>query len=596
MSRICRAGRRDFRYSRPPRRAWQALPFGSIVTQQDTDAGLIRTRIDGGFSFALAAFAIGLGLLALLERVGLPDTALKACVGALVFSEFLIAAALLRTMRPADFYAGTLPPPYAGLAYAGISAGLFLPFLPPLPQSVGFNSLAAGFAIGLLGAAFVTGPYLRHCGASSIADLAASRFPHPAARIAVAALAALCAALVTLGGYGVALRAFVAVTGASPALGVAVLGILLVLLIVPGGLSGVIWLAAGTAVVTLAALGLPLVLSAPRDTTPLSVAFARFGEVSGAGQHPPMEPAIVAALALGLATLAPLFGPALGSRDRAGTLRSGFFAFVFVGLIAALAALTMTRSTLALDAALVGRTPANLPADILVASGRGAISICGVHSAVSSEIATACGSEAGFDGILRLQDVGADARYLLEDIPHLRHAGPTLAGLAAVFAIALGVGVAAAGVQSFATSFGHDIFAHKRRRFGPASRRLAYARGLALLLIGASAAALANGADNPCLCIALALAVSAALVAPLVGLTVVKQATSLGALTALLVALFVIAASILTHRGPWAPEEIAHNAIFAALDAFLAGIFVSLLPRRKLPAASQEAREKPSVD
>ncbi len=564
------------------------------MTEQDTAASLLRTRIDGGFSFALATFAVGLGLLALLERVGLPDSALKACVAALVFSEFLIAIALLRTMRPAEFYAGTLPPPYAGLAYAGISAGLFLPFLPPLPQSVGFFSPAAGFALGLFGAAFATGPYLRHCGASSIVDLAASRFPYPGARIAIAVIAALCAVLVTMGGYGVALRAFLAVTGANSAFGATVLGILLVLLIVPGGLSGVIWLAVGTAVVTLAALGLPLALSATRETTPLSVALARFGEVSGTGQHLPTEPAIMATLALGLATLAPL--PVLGSRDRAGTLRSGFFAFVFVGLIAALATLTMARSTLALDAALVGRAPANLPADVLAASRHGAISICGINSAVSSEIAAACGSEAGFSGILRLQDVGVDARYLLENLPSLRHVGPTLAGLAAVFAIALGIGVAAAGVQSFATSFGHDIFAHKRRRFGPASRRLAYARGLALFLIAGSAIGLTHGADDPRLCIALALAISAALVAPLVALTVVRQATSLGALAALLVALLVIAAFVLTHHGAWAPDEIARNAIFAALDAFLAGVFVSLLSRRKPPAVSQETRDKPFVD
>ncbi|MFZ3176670.1 MAG: hypothetical protein WA150_01750 [Methylovirgula sp.] len=562
------------------------------MTQQDIDASLIRTRIDGGFSFALAAFAIGLGLLALLERVGLPAAALRSCVGALVFSEFLITAALLRTMRPADFYAGTLPPPYAGLSYAGIAAGLFLPFLPPLPEGVGFGSLAAGFGIGLVCTAFVTGPYLRHCGAASVVDLAASRFPHPVARVAIAAIAALAAALVAIGGYGVALRAFLAVTGASPTLGVAVLGILLVLLIVPGGLSGVIWLAAGSAVVTLAALGLPLVLSAPRETMPFSVAIARFGEVSGAGQHLRIEPAIVTVVALGLATLAPLFGPLLGSRDRSRTSRSGLFALVFVGLIAALAALTMARSTLTLDTALVGHEPANLSADILAASERGAISICGLHSAVSSEIAGTCGSEAGFDGVLRLQDVGADTRYLLENLPLLRHAGPTLAGLAAVFAIALGVAVAAAGVQSFATSVGHDIFARKRRRFGPASRRLAYARGLALLLIAVAAAALANGVDDPQLCIALALTISAALMAPLVGLTIIRQATSLGALAALLVATFVISVYAFTHHGAWAPDELARNVIFAALDAFLAGVFVSLL-RRKSPAARPEA---PSAD
>ena len=118
------------------------------MTQQDTDAALARARIDGGFSFALAAFAVGLGLLAVLERVGLPDAALAASVGVLVFAGFVTIAAILRTMRPVEFYAGgrELPAPYAGLAYAGLAAGLFLPFLPPLPKASAWPRLRLDFA------------------------------------------------------------------------------------------------------------------------------------------------------------------------------------------------------------------------------------------------------------------------------------------------------------------------------------------------------------------------------------------------------------------------------------------------------------------
>jgi cation/acetate symporter len=547
------------------------------VTQQDTDASLARTRIDGGFSFAFSAFVIGLGLLAVLERVGLPEPALKSCVGALVFSEFLVTAGILRTMRPADFYAGSLPPPYAGLAYAGIAAGLFLPFLPPLPEGIGLGSFVVGFAVGLAGALFATGPYLRRRGASSIVDLAATRFPHPVARVAIAAIAASSAALVAMGGYEIALRALLAATGISPTLGVAVLGILLVLLIVPGGLPGVIWLAAGTAVVTLTALGLPLALSALREATPFTFRLTRFGEVSGAAFNLPIEPAVVATLALGLSALAPLFGPTLTARDRDTGLRSAFFAFFFVAVIAALAALTMAHSTLALDAALVGREPAALAPDILAASEQGAISICGIHSDTPAVLAGTCGSQTDFNGVLRLQDIGADARYLLENLPVLQQWGPTLSGLAAVFAVALGIGVAAAGIQSFATSLGHDIFHPKQRRFGPASRRLAYARGLALLLITLCTAALAEGVPGPLRCIGLALTISAAFIAPLIGLTLIKRATSLSALVALLVAAFVMSAFLLTHRGDWTPQEFADNTVFAALDAFLAGVLVSFL-------------------
>jgi cation/acetate symporter len=573
---------RDFHYSRLPRRTWQAPLPGSYVTQQDTDATLARTRIDGGFSFALAAFAIGLGLLAVLERVGLPDSALEASVGVLVFAEFVIIAGILRTMRPVDFYAGgrALPPPYAGLAYAGLAAGLFIPFLPPLPQNLGLSSLFVGFGAGLICAVFGTGLYLRHRGAVSIADLAGSRFPHPVARIVIAGITATCAGLVAMGGYEIALRAFLAATGVSRVLGAAMLGVLLILLIVPGGLSGVIWLAVGGAVVTLAALGLPQGLSMLRETNLFAAAMARFDAVSGAQQNLPIEPAVVAALALGLGALAPLFGPAVASHDRGSALRGGLFACAFTWIIGVLAALAMAHSTLALDTILVGHEPSQLPAEILAASENGGISICGVRSGTSTVIAGTCADEPDFNGVLRPQDIGADGRYLLENLPVLRGAGPTLAGLAAVFTIALGISVTAAGVQSFATSLGHDVFDTKRRRYGLASRRLAYARALAILLIALCAGAADAGLADPRQAIALALTISATLVAPLLGLTLLKRATSLSALAALLVAALVMSAFISTHGWNWPPVELAANEVFAALDGFLVGVFVSFLPGR----------------
>lgn len=571
---------RDFHYSRLPRRAWQAPLFGSYVTQQDTDATLARTRIDGGFSFALAAFAIGLGLLAVLDRVGLPDAALKASVGVLVFAEFVIIAAILRTMRPVEFYAGgrALPPPYVGLACAGLAAGLFLPFLPPLPQNLGLNSLAAGFGAGLVCMLFVTGPYLRYRGAVSIADLAGSRFPHPAARIAIAAVIAACSGLVALGGYEIALRAFIAATGIGRPLGASVLGVLLVLLIVPGGLSGVVWLAIGAAVVTLAALGLPQGLSMLHETIVFAPAMARFGAVSGAQQSLPIEPAVVAALALGVGSLAPLFGPAVASHDRGSALRGGLFACAFVWIIGVLGAFTMAHSTLQLDAILVGHDPSQVPAEILAASEQGGISICGVQSDSPRVIAGTCAEESDFNGVLRLQDIGADGGYLLENLPFLQRLGPTLSGLAAVFAIALGIGVAAAGVQCFATGLGHDVFHPKRRRYGLASRRLAYARALAILLIAFCAVALAADRADPRQAIGLALTISATLVAPLLGLSLFKRATSLSALAALLAAALVMSPFVFTHGRNWPPVELSGNAVFAALDGFLAGMFVSFLP------------------
>jgi len=540
--------------------------------------------MDGGFSFALAAFAIGLGLIAVLERIGLPDRALRFCVGAMIFFGFVIIAALLRTMRPVDFYAGgrSLPSAYAGLAYAGLATGLFLPFLPPLPQGIGFASVATGFGVGLCCALFTTGPHLRRRGAFSIADLVGSYFPHPIARCAIAAIAAFCAMLVAIAGYESALHAFVAGTGVSRAVAAVILGVLLVFLTVPGGLSGAIWLAVGAAVVTLTALGLPPVLSILHESTPWTAGLARFHDVTASPPSGPLQLEAVVALALGLCALAPLFGPAVASRDGRTALRSGPLAFVFMAIVAFLATQTFANATLALDATMVGHAPSKLPIEILAASEDGGITICGVQSAVASVLDGTCANADGFNGVLRSGDIGARAGYLLESLPTLRRAGPMLAGLADVFAIVLGLGVAAAGVQSFATSLGHDIFHPSRRRFGPITRRLACARALAILLIAFCGAYLGTRSVDPRVFVTLALTISATLVAPVLGLTLLKRATSFDALAAMLVAALVMGRFILAHPTSWPPDALAATAILAAFDGFVAGALLSLLHGRSL--------------
>ena len=223
----------------PGKRNDQPLDL-SVNQRASPDAQIDRARIDGGFGFASAAFVLGLGLLAVLERVGLPNKLLQIGVIALIFVGLVIVALFLRTMRPIDFYAGgrRLPGTYAGLAFAGVTFGLFLPFLPPSSLGIGLTSAAAGFGIGCLWALFATGPVLRRSDAYSLADLIASRFPHLLVRVPMVLLMGFCAGCIALGGYEIALRGLVAATGTDRTLGAAILAGLLVLLIVPAGLSG----------------------------------------------------------------------------------------------------------------------------------------------------------------------------------------------------------------------------------------------------------------------------------------------------------------------------------------------------------------------
>ncbi|MEJ0050419.1 MAG: hypothetical protein WDN02_04250 [Methylovirgula sp.] len=548
-----------------------------MTQKHNSDANLGRASIDAGFSFALAAFVVGLGLLAVLARIGLPDIALRFCVWALIFAGLVVIATRLRTMRPAEFYAGgrNLPPAYTALAYAGLAAGLFLPFLPPLLPDVSFSSLAMGFALGLAAALCITGPYLRRSAAFSIADLVGMRFPHPLVRCVVAGIAAGCAVFIALAGYDIALRAFIATTGASRGLGIFVVGFLLILLIVPGGLSGVIWLAAGGTIVTLAALGLPAILALLHQS-PLGFGMTRFVQLAAMEPAPAFNPAIAVALGLGLAALTPLFGPSVASDGRITALRAGPLAVFFIGVLALLSITSLSRASYALDDVLIGQDPVKVSAQVLTGGASG-LTLCGTATNDPIAIGVACGALPGLTAGLRPRDIGASAAYLLENLPDLAHLGAVLGGLASVFAMTLGIAVAASGIQSFTTSLGHDIYHPNRRRFGPVSRRLAIARALTILLVVLAGYFFAHHRADPRTLVLLAAVFSASLIAPVLALTLLKRANALDAGAALVIAVALMAHFFFTHQQGWPIAALANNTIFAGLDATFAGVFASLL-------------------
>lgn len=586
------------------------------MTQQDvSDAQIDRARIDGGFSFAIAAFILGFGLLAVLERIGLPDEMLRSGVIALIFSGLAIVALLLRTMRPVDFYAGgrRLPGAYAGVAFAGMVLGLFLPFLPPGQQGISFASVATGFCIGVLWALFATGPALRRSGAYSITDLIVSRFPTILIRGPVVLIIGFCAACVALGGYEIALHSFVAATGLDRRLGCAILGGLIILLIVPAGLSGVIWVAAAAAIVMVSALilplgldllsGLPLAVPIFGDHALWTKATTQFAALTGMSPRAPLQLSVIIATGLGLATLAPLFGAAVASRDEGEAWRSGLVGMVWLALGALLITTTLAGATLALETTVGNRVATALPHSILAASARGDITICGIHTSDPIVLDFACDAKAE-NGQLRpaWQDMRTDASYLLQSLPRLRGSEPTLARLAAAFMIVLGTGLAAAGLQTLITALGHDILHPKRRKFGPVSRRLAFTRALAIGFVILASYWLAGRAGDVRTLFGLALMLSAALVAPILTLALIPGTTSVSAFTALCVAAFVTVHFLIFDAAVMPPHELATDAIFAAFDGLAVGLFVTLLPKVFLPdgfaskqkAAGADAPQRPS--
>jgi cation/acetate symporter len=550
---------------------------------------LEKARIDAGFGFGLAAFAAGLGLLALLDRIGLPDRLLRLFVLALTISGFLATAAIRRTTRTAYFYAAgrVLSASYCGLATAALAAGLFMCLLQLVVKDARLSSLALGFGLGLFCAVFGTGYLLRRSAAVSLADLIAARFPHLSVRFIVAIIAATCAALIAWAGYDLALRGLISATGMGRASAASVVGAILCFLVIAGGLSTVLWVAVEAMIILLFGLALPLLfdlmnakpLALPLIGDPALWEAARMRLITLLGETHTDHVStltLVLALAAGLAALAPLLGPIVASGGERAFARTGLVAFGWLAFLGILGCATMAASTLALDKTLVGHAPADLPAPIYAANADGLVTICGGAATNPAALAKDCASQRGYAGTLRPADIRVLPDFLLETLTKLRQFGPVLGGLADSFLVGIGLTLAAAGIQSFVTSLSHDAIAPGRRRRTSASLRLALARALAIVSIAALGILLTFKAADTGVAITLALFISAAFLTPIVALLLSPRADSLDASVTFFVTLLLMANLMLAH-GPFAvPFELAPCVLLAGLGGLLAGLFSSL--------------------
>jgi cation/acetate symporter len=551
-----------------------------------------RAGIDGRFAFALATLLGGIGLLCLMGRVGVPDGLVHALAILFVLAGLAIVGALLRTMRVSWFYAASraVPAPYAGFAMAGLGAALFLPFMPPVPQGTSLTELFAGAACGMACAGLVTGPFLRKTGAFSIPDLITERFPHLSARLGAILLTTTVTLLLALAGYQEAASSLVTLGGLSPALALAIVAGLLIVIVLPGGLAGALWTATAAAVIAVSVFGLPLLITALQGEP---LAFPIFGRTdlwadavmhveawtgaADAKEH--LNPALIATIAVGLGVLAPLLGVSIACEDRRSAQRAGFAALCWGGIMILIAAATLAQASLSLDHALVGQTPDALASNFYRASGKGELSICGADVADTLTARHACASRPGFSSALRMQDIKMSGHYLLTSFADIGGFASAFSGLVAAGLAALGLGLAAIGIQSAATVLGNDLFYRVRDHSALTSRRLAVTRTFAIAAIAVCRIGLSLFNLDPRILIALALLLSAAGLAPLLALTLWPRATSFDATVALLMGLFM-AEALIGMPFESGIERIAASAMIACLSGFGAGLLTSFARRR----------------
>jgi cation/acetate symporter len=546
---------------------------------------LQRDAIDGRVAFAIAAFLAAAGLVVLLDRVGVPERVIGVAGPIVVLVGLGLVGVLLRSMRISRYYAAgrQAPPAYAGLATATLAIAIAVPFTPPVGDRFSGAGVFAGFAGGLACAVLISGPYLRKTGAFSVSNLIAARFENQALRLGVACVVAASALLAAVAGFDAAVSGLATIAGLGRPAAAAIIGAALLLIAAPGGQNGVVWATAGSGGVFAAAFGLPLAILAARGQR---IALPVFGDQDAwrsaidriaAWQGDAGAPATLTlsvGMALGMASCAPLLAPLVSVRDRAAALRAGVGALIWGGALAAIVAATVAASTLGLLESMVGRRPDRLPDAIYSASATRLVAICGVSAPGPAQARAACQQLPDFKGTLRAEDIQTRGAFLVTALPPLASLGAAMSGLVWAAYIAAGLALAASGLLAMSIAFGNDAFYHVRDRAALTSRRLAVTRAILVLsIIGCAGLSGARDLDARTL-IGLALTISAAVVAPLMGLALWPRARPLDAMIALVVGLCAAEATLVS--GALNVDRLALGSVAGFAAAIAAGVISSL--------------------
>ena len=300
-------------------------------------------RAHGLAVFAAATFLLGMGLIAVLERVGAPNGFVQALGPLLALLGVCVIGVLTRAPNLLDFLAARRSAPtfYGGLAFAATAAGLVMAMA---SASGGVSSLPwRGVILGLAGAALLVAPALRGAKASAPADLLATAFPAALTRVVLALALAAAGLLTAIAGFELATDTLVGAIGSDRRFAEALVMLTLALSIVPGGFKGLVWsdAACGGGALLIAAVGAGVaILMMPSPFAPLAtlVNSGLAEPVLGGPDSAIWEEIATATAIAGFFALTP---PAIGARTIGQARRIGFAGLVFAGAGLALAGIAL---------------------------------------------------------------------------------------------------------------------------------------------------------------------------------------------------------------------------------------------------------------
>jgi Na+(H+)/acetate symporter ActP len=284
--------------------------------------------------FAATAFSLGMGLIAVLERIGAPDGLVQALGPLLALLELVVVGVLTRAPSLLDFLTArrSAPTLYGAFAFAATAAGIVLAMAtapggaPALPWR--------GIVMGLAIAALIVAPGVRGARASAVADVLATGFPATPTRITFALVLAAAGLLTTIAGFDLAADTLMVALRSNRTIAEALVMIALALSIMPGGFRGLVWsdAACGGGALLIAAIGAGLAAAhTPAPFAPLETAVnAILAERVGGGGDSAIWRDVAVAAAIGF--FFALTPPAIGARGAGHARRVGLAGLLCAGV------------------------------------------------------------------------------------------------------------------------------------------------------------------------------------------------------------------------------------------------------------------------
>jgi cation/acetate symporter len=563
-----------------------------------------RAVLDSRIAFVSASFLLAYGFSALLDRVGAPERFVAAAPPWFTVVALAALGFLLHSMRVSFYYAGgrAIPAAYSGFANAAVAVSLLLPFATRLAGHSWWIGVVCGAFLGLAVAALFLGPLLRRTGVFSLSGFLAARFPRTLPRFGLILAISLSSGLLAVAGSQMAVDALVELTGAGRVFSAFTIAAAGLVIAGPGGLGAAVWAAAAAAGVALLGFGWPVAALDFQGQLPVGLfggaGWKEAGELFTGWKLMPdpmgifVEIGATIAMALGVATLAPVLAPAVTTETPESARASGVLTLGWSLLFGLLIAAAIAASALSLAASVSGRSAERLPASVFAASSRGLVAVCEARVATPSQAQRACAAQGIAPGTpLTPANVRpVDGDYLLGALPGATDLGAAASGLVTSALVAFGVLLAGMGLQTCSAAVGNDALYRLRGEVDLTSRRLAITR-LALVVVATGAyVASVTQIVTPGGLIALALAVSAACVAPALALAFWDRADDREAFFALVSGAATLAAALFIAGPARKIEVYALAALAGATVAVAAGVVSALASNQEKPLAQSFVR------